>query len=315
MTTLMRWSLEKTMPLFEQPLLELIFSAQQIHRQHFDPQKVQMSTLLSIKTGRCSEDCRYCAQSVRYETGLQAESMLDLTQVLAKAKQAKATGSTRFCMGAAWRHPKTRDMPQLMEMVQAVKALGMETCMTLGMLDQQQAEMLAEAGLDYYNHNLDTSEAFYHQVITTHTYQERLNTLSHVREAGIKVCAGGILGLGESVRDRALLLMQLANLPEPPESIPINQLVRVKGTPLETAVPLETFDLIRMIAVARIMMPSSMIRLSAGREKLSETDQALCFMAGANSIFYGEKLLTTPNKEVEQDKALLEKLGLTIQVL
>ncbi|WON77995.1 biotin synthase BioB [Serratia sp. UGAL515B_01] len=307
------WTVELAQTLFDKPLLELLFEAQTVHRQHFDPQQVQISTLLSIKTGACPEDCKYCPQSSRYKTGVGSERLMQVEQVLESARKAKAAGSSRFCMGAAWKNPHERDMPYLQQMVQGVKAMGMETCMTLGLLDTEQAERLAEAGLDYYNHNLDTSPEFYSSIITTRSYQERLNTLDNVRNAGIKVCSGGILGLGETVRDRAGLLVQLANLPKPPESVPINMLVKVKGTPLANNDDVDPFDFIRTIAIARIMMPTSYVRLSAGREQMSEQTQAMCFMAGANSIFYGCKLLTTPNPEEDQDRQLFRKLGLNPQ--
>lgn len=304
------WTLKEAKSLFEQPFFDLLFQAQQIHRQHFDPQQVQVSTLLSIKTGACPEDCKYCAQSARYKTGLEKERLMEVEQVIDSAKKAKAAGSTRFCMGAAWKNPHERDMPYLEKMVQEVKALGMETCMTLGMIDGSQAQRLAEAGLDFYNHNLDTSPEFYASIVTTRTYQDRLDTLDRVRDAGIKVCSGGILGLGEAERDRAALLVQLANLSKPPESVPINMLARIKGTPFENNEELDHFDFIRTIAVARIMMPESYVRLSAGREGMSEQTQALCFMAGANSIFYGCKLLTTANPEENTDQKLFKKLGI-----
>ncbi|WP_156293705.1 biotin synthase BioB [Serratia oryzae] len=307
------WTTAQAQALFDKPLLELLFEAQTVHRQHFDPQQVQVSTLLSIKTGACPEDCKYCPQSSRYKTGLESERLMQVEQVLESARQAKAAGSTRFCMGAAWKNPHERDMPYLQQMVQGVKALGMETCMTLGTLEATQAERLAQAGLDYYNHNLDTSPEFYGNIITTRTYQERLDTLDKVREAGIKVCSGGIVGLGETVNDRAGLLVQLANLPKPPESVPINMLVKVKGTPLADNADVDPFDFIRTIAIARIMMPSSYVRLSAGREQMSEQTQAMCFMAGANSIFYGCKLLTTPNPDEDNDRQLFRKLGLNPQ--
>ncbi|ATA18783.1 biotin synthase [Gibbsiella quercinecans] len=307
------WTVGRAQALFEKPLLELLFEAQTVHRQHFDPRQVQVSTLLSIKTGACPEDCKYCPQSSRYKTGLEAERLMQVEQVLVSARKAKAAGSTRFCMGAAWKNPHERDMPYLQQMVQGVKAMGLETCMTLGTLNNDQAERLAEAGLDYYNHNLDTSPEFYGNIITTRSYQERLDTLEKVREAGIKVCSGGIVGLGETVRDRAGLLVQLANLPKPPESVPINMLVKVKGTPLADNEDVDPFDFIRTIAVARIMMPSSYVRLSAGREQMNEQTQAMCFMAGANSIFYGCKLLTTPNPEEDKDLQLFRKLGLNPQ--
>ncbi|EPF18520.1 biotin synthase [Cedecea davisae DSM 4568] len=299
--------------LFQKPLLDLLFEAQQIHRQHFDSRQVQVSTLLSIKTGACPEDCKYCPQSSRYKTGLEAERLMEVEQVLESARKARNAGSTRFCMGAAWKNPHERDMPYLEQMVQGVRAMGLETCMTLGTLTEGQAQRLASAGLDYYNHNLDTSPEFYGNIITTRTYQERLDTLGKVRDAGIKVCSGGIVGLGETVTDRAGLLLQLANLPTPPESVPINMLVKVKGTPLADNEDVDAFDFIRTIAVARIMMPQSYVRLSAGREQMSEQTQAMCFMAGANSIFYGCKLLTTPNPEEDKDLQLFRKLGLNPQ--
>lgn len=305
-----RWSRAQVQSLFDQPFLELMFQAQQIHRQHFDPRSVQVSTLLSIKTGACPEDCKYCPQSSRYKTGLAAERLMEVEEVLASARKAKAAGSGRFCMGAAWKNPHARDMPYLEAMVRGVKALGLETCMTLGTLSDDQAKTLAEAGLDFYNHNLDTSPEFYGEIITTRSYQERLDTLAKVRGAGIKVCSGGIIGLGESINDRIGLLMQLANLPVPPESVPINMLVKVKGTPLADNDDVEPFDFIRTIAIARILMPTSYVRLSAGREQMSEQTQAMCFMAGANSIFYGCKLLTTTNPEEDSDVQLFRKLGL-----
>ncbi|MFJ3457120.1 biotin synthase BioB [Scandinavium goeteborgense] len=305
-----RWTMSQVTELFNKPLLELLFDAQIIHRQHFDPRQVQVSTLLSIKTGACPEDCKYCPQSARYKTGLEAERLMEVEEVLTSARKAKNAGSTRFCMGAAWKNPHERDMPYLEQMVKGVKELGLETCMTLGTLSDTQAQRLGEAGLDYYNHNLDTSPEFYGNIITTRTYQERLDTLGKVREAGIKVCSGGIVGLGETVTDRAGLLLQLANLPTPPESVPINMLVKVKGTPMENNEDVDAFDFIRTIAVARIMMPTSHVRLSAGREKMNEQTQAMCFMAGANSIFYGCKLLTTPNPEEDKDLQLFRKLGM-----
>jgi len=308
-----RWTMSQVTELFEKPLLELLFEAQQVHRQHFDPRQVQVSTLLSIKTGACPEDCKYCPQSARYKTGLEAERLMEVEQVLDSARKAKMAGSTRFCMGAAWKNPQDRDMPYLEQMVEGVKALGLEACMTLGTLSENQAQRLASAGLDYYNHNLDTSPEFYGNIITTRTYQERLDTLDKVRDAGIKVCSGGIVGLGETVKDRAGLLLQLANLPTPPESVPINMLVKVKGTPLAENDDVDAFDFIRTIAVARIMMPTSHVRLSAGREQMNEQTQAMCFMAGANSIFYGCKLLTTPNPEEDKDLQLFRKLGLNPQ--
>lgn len=308
-----RWTLSQVTDLFAKPLLELLFEAQTVHRQHFDPRQVQVSTLLSIKTGACPEDCKYCPQSARYKTGLESERLMEVEQVLESARKAKQAGSTRFCMGAAWKNPQERDMPYLEQMVQGVKEMGMEACMTLGSLSDSQARRLASAGLDYYNHNLDTSPEFYGNIITTRSYQERLDTLEKVRDAGIKVCSGGIVGLGESVNDRAGLLLQLANLPVAPESVPINMLVKVKGTPLADNDDVDPFDFIRTIAIARIMMPTSYVRLSAGREQMSEQTQAMCFMAGANSIFYGCKLLTTPNPDEDKDLILFRKLGLNPQ--
>ncbi|NKI19525.1 biotin synthase BioB [Spongiibacter sp. KMU-166] len=304
------WNLQEVQALFELPFNDLLFQAQTVHRQNFDPNTVQVSTLLSIKTGACPEDCKYCPQSNRYDTGLEKEKLMEVEKVLEEARAAKAQGSTRFCMGAAWRSPKKKDMPYVTAMVKGVKAMGLETCMTLGMLTDQQAAELAEAGLDYYNHNLDTSPEFYGEIITTRSYQDRLTTLGHVRDAGIKVCAGGIVGMGESVKDRAGLLVQLANLPVHPESVPINMLVRVEGTPLAENEDLDPFDFIRTIAVARILMPQSHVRLSAGREQMNEQMHALAYFAGANSIFYGEKLLTTPNPEANKDLQLFARLGI-----
>lgn len=304
------WTLAQVNTLFALPFSDLLFRAQTIHRHFFDPNQVQISTLLSIKTGACPEDCKYCPQSARYDTGVDSERLMEVEHVIEEAKKAKQNGSTRFCMGAAWKNPKERDMPYLLKMVQGVKALGMETCMTLGMLDAQQAQELAHAGLDYYNHNLDTSRDYYEQIITTRTYDDRLNTLANVRHAGLKVCSGGIMGLGETPADRSGLLMQLANLPTHPQSVPINMLVKVKGTPLEETEDLDPLVFIRCIAVARIMMPKSHVRLSAGRESMNESTQALCFLAGANSIFYGCKLLTTPNPQENKDLQLLHKLGI-----
>ncbi len=292
------------------PFNDLLFTAQQIHRLYFDPNEVQVSTLLSIKTGACPEDCKYCPQSTRYDTGLEVEQLMEVEKVLAEARAAKATGSTRFCMGAAWRSPKDRDMPVVLAMVNGVKELGLETCMTLGMLKPHQAIALSEAGLDYYNHNLDTSPEYYGDIITTRTYQDRLDTLHHVREAGINVCSGGIVGMGESLDDRVGLLQQLANMPEHPQSVPINRLVRVEGTPLADQNDFDSFDFIRTIAVARILMPQSYVRLSAGRETMNEEMHALVYFAGANSIFYGEKLLTTPNPAANKDLELFNRLGI-----
>ncbi len=304
------WTVAEVEALFALPFNDLLFQAQTVHRQHFNPNEVQVSTLLSIKTGACPEDCKYCPQSARYNTGLEKETLLEVEKVLQRAKEAKDAGSSRFCMGAAWRNPRDRDMPYIIRMIQEVKNLGMETCMTLGMLTEEQAKQLADAGLDYYNHNLDTSPEFYNAIITTRTYQDRLETLQHVRDAGMKICSGGIVGMGEQVQDRAGLLVQLANLPVQPESVPINMLVKVKGTPLENQEELDPFDFIRTIAVARILMPKSHVRLSAGREKMNDQMQALCFMAGANSIFYGCKLLTTPNADANEDMQLFARLGL-----
>lgn len=304
------WTRDEVQALFKQPFNDLLFEAQVVHRQHFNPNEVQLSTLLSIKTGACPEDCKYCPQSARYDTGLEKEKLMAVEQVIEEAKAAKATGATRFCMGAAWRSPKDKDLPYVAEMVSQVKALGMETCMTLGMLKEEQAKMLADAGLDYYNHNLDTSPEYYGEIITTRTYEDRLNTLGNVRKAGMKVCAGGIVGMGEGEKDRAGLLMQLANLPQQPESVPINMLVKVAGTPLDQQEELDPFEFIRTIAVARIMMPKSHVRLSAGREEMNDQMQALAFMAGANSIFYCEKLLTTPNPKTNRDMELLDRLGI-----
>ncbi len=304
------WSAAEIQALFELPFNDLLFRAQLVHRANFDPNRVQMSVLLSIKTGACPEDCKYCPQSGHYNTGLEKEKLVQIEQVIADAKAARAKGATRFCMGAAWRSPSAKDMPYVVDMLKEVKQLGMETCMTLGMLDEQQSKQLADAGLDYYNHNLDTSPEFYGEIITTRTYQDRLETLANVRDAGMKVCCGGIVGMGEALRDRIGLLKELANLPHHPESVPINMLVKVKGTPLESVDDLEPFDFIRTIAVARILMPQSHVRLSAGRESLNEQMQALCFFAGSNSIFYGEKLLTTANPEAENDMKLFAKLGI-----
>lgn len=305
------WSTIEIEQLFNLAFNDLLFHAQQVHRSHFDPNQVQVSTLLSIKTGRCPEDCGYCPQSVRYDTEVENEALLPLEEVLEQAQAAKAKGSSRFCMGAAWRSPKDRDLDQVVEMVKQVKALGLETCLTLGMLNEAQTQRLKQAGLDYYNHNLDTSPEFYGDIITTRTYQDRLDTLQHVRDAGMHVCCGGILGMGESRQDRIGLMQQLANQSQHPESVPVNMLVKVEGTPLENAEDLDPIEFVRSIAVARILMPASHVRLSAGRETMSDEMQALCFLAGANSIFYGEKLLTTPNPAADQDRLLFERLGLT----
>lgn len=304
------WTVTEVNALFNLPFNDLMFEAQRVHRQHFDPNQVQVSTLLSIKTGACPEDCKYCPQSARYDTGLEKERLMEIEKVIQRAREAKQTGSTRFCMGAAWRNPKDRDMPYVIEMVKEVKKLGLETCMTLGMLSRDQALALKQAGLDYYNHNLDTSPEFYGDIITTRTYQDRLQTLDNVRAAGMNVCSGGIVGMGESASDRSGLLVQLANLDHHPESVPINMLVKVQGTPLDKVEDLEPFEFVRTIAVARIMMPKSYVRLSAGREAMNEQMQAMCFMAGANSIFYGCKLLTTSNPETHEDVMLFRKLGI-----
>jgi biotin synthase len=305
-----RWSVEAIEALFALPFNDLIFKAQQVHREHFDANTVQLSTLLSIKTGGCPEDCGYCPQSAKYNTGVEAEKLMPIDDVLKAAQAAKDKGATRFCMGAAWRSPKDHQVEAVGEMVAAVKAMGLETCVTLGMLKEHQAKQLQEAGLDYYNHNLDTSPDFYGDIISTRTYQDRLDTLDRVRDAGIKVCCGGIVGLGETVTQRAGLIAQLANMAEPPESVPINNLVKVEGTPLANNEEIDPLDFVRTIAVARITMPTSFVRLSAGRESMNESTQALCFLAGANSIFYGEKLLVTDNPELERDTQLFEKLGL-----
>ncbi len=304
------WARDEVVALFDQPFNDLLFQAQEVHRRHFDANQVQKSRLLSIKTGGCPEDCKYCPQSVHYDTGLDAEKLMQIDAVIAQARAAKAGGASRFCMGAAWRSPKDRDLDAIVEMVQQVKALGLETCMTLGMLSRAQADRLAEAGLDYYNHNIDTSEEFYGEVITTRTYRDRLDTLGHVRDSGMNVCSGGIVGMGEGRSDRAGMLTTLANMPAHPESVPINMLVQVEGTPLTGTAALDILEFVRTIAVARIMMPESFVRLSAGREQMTDEAQALCFLAGANSIFCGEKLLTTGNPEVDQDEALFRRLGI-----
>jgi biotin synthase len=302
------WSVAEVEALFALPFADLMHRAQSTHRAHHDPNAVQISTLLSIKTGACPEDCAYCPQSVRYDTGLERETLLPLDEVIASARAAREAGATRFCMGAAYRSPKAKDIAAIATMIREVRGLGMETCATLGMLTPAQAHELRAAGLDYYNHNLDTSEEFYGEIITTRTYQDRLDTLAAVREAGLNVCCGGIVGMGEAVRDRAAMLATLANLPQHPESVPINQLVRVPGTPLEGAAPVDPFDFVRTIAVARIVMPRAFVRLSAGRTEMSDELQALCFLAGANSIFYGEKLLTTGNPDTVRDRALFARL-------
>ncbi|HRP22670.1 biotin synthase BioB [Thauera sp.] len=308
-----RWSVEAVEALFALPFMDLVFRAQQVHREHFDPCEVQLSTLLSIKTGGCAEDCGYCSQSAHFDTEVKAEKLMAVDEVIAAARAAKAQGASRFCMGAAWRSPKARDMERVTTMVREVKALGMETCMTLGMLDQGQAQSLKEAGLDYYNHNLDTAPEYYGKVIGTRTYQDRLDTLDNVRSAGINVCSGGIVGMGETRSHRAGLIAQLAKLEPCPESVPINNLVPIPGTPLAGVDPIDPFEFVRTIAVARITMPTSYVRLSAGREQMDEALQALCFMAGANSIFYGDHLLTTPNPQTGRDRSLLERLDMRIQ--
>ncbi len=307
------WTLAEVQALFTLPFTDLIVRAQRVHRAHHTPNTVQMSTLLSIKTGACPEDCAYCPQSVRYDTGLVPEALMEVAAVRECASRAKAAGATRFCMGAAYRSPKARDLKVIVEMIRAVRQCGLESCATLGMLTPEQAAELKAAGLDYYNHNLDTSAEFYGEIITTRTYQDRLDTLDAVRAAGLKVCCGGIVGMGESLWDRAQLLRTLANLAEHPESVPINRLVRVSGTPLAEQPDVDPFDFVRAIAVARVLMPRSHVRLSAGREDMSDELQALCFLAGANSIFYGEKLLTTGNPDVERDRRLFARLGLTAE--
>lgn len=307
------WSRAEIEALYQQPLMDLIFQAQQVHRQYFDANTVQVSTLLSIKTGKCPEDCKYCSQSAHYDSKLEAEKRIAVEKVIQEAKEALASGSSRFCMGAAWRNPHERDMPYVLDMVREVKALGLETCMTLGMLNASQAERLKDAGLDYYNHNLDTSREYYSHIISTRSFDDRLDTLDHVRQAGLKVCSGGIVGLGESRNDRIGLLFELSTLPIHPESVPINMLVPIEGTPMADVEKLDVIEWIRTIAVARILMPKSYIRLSAGRESLTNSDQALAFMAGANSIFSGEKLLTTPNTAKGRDQQLFEKLGLVAE--
>jgi biotin synthase len=304
------WELDEIQALFAAPLMDLLYQAHSVHRRGFDPNAVQVSTLLSIKTGTCPEDCGYCPQSAHHDARLEAEPLMDPTTVAAAARRARAGGATRFCMGAAWRQPNTRDFPRVLEIVRAVRAQGLETCMTLGMLTAEQADALAAAGLDYYNHNLDTSPRYYPEIVSTRTYADRLDTLAHVRAAGINVCCGGILGMGEGRSDRVGLLHQLATLPRHPESVPINQLVRVEGTPLADTPSLDPIEFVRTVAVARILMPRSVIRLSAGRTQMSDELQALCFFAGANSIFYGARLLTTANPEADSDRRLFERLGL-----
>jgi biotin synthase len=308
------WSLEEARDIFSAPFADLLFHAQRVHRDHFVPNRVQVSTLLSVKTGACPEDCKYCPQSVRYDTGIEREELMQLEQVVDAARAAKANGATRFCMGAAYRSPKPKQLDQIKRMVREVRALGLETCATAGMLTPGQAHELKDAGLDYYNHNLDTSREYYGEVITTRTYDDRLETLQAVRDAGIKVCCGGILGMGESEPDRIALLHTLATLPQHPESVPINQLVQVPGTPLHGLAKLDPLDLVRAIATARLLMPRSYVRLSAGRTEMDDATQALCFLAGANSIFYGDRLLTTPNPGRSHDEQLFERLGIETEV-
>lgn len=304
-----KWTLTQTAKIFNQPISELFYQAQSVHRQHFDPRQIQISTLISVKTGQCPENCSYCPQSVHYKTGLKKEPLMELDRVIEAAKAAKASGSTRFCMGAAWRGPTDKNLPQICEMVREVKKLGLETCVTLGLLKDKHAVALKEAGLDFYNHNIDTSPEYYKCIITTRTFEQRIETLQHVRNSNIKVCCGGILGMGETTDDRLKMLLVLANLDTPPESVPINQLIKVPGTPLEDVEDIDPFEFVRTVATARIMMPKSYIRLSAGRENMSEELQALCFLVGVNSIFYGEKLLTTNNVAPQKDDLLLDKLG------
>jgi len=312
MTSILRhdWQIHQIEALFKQPFNDLLFQAHGVHRQHFDANAVQVSTLLSIKTGACPEDCKYCSQSGHYNTELEKEKLLEVAKVLEEAQRARDSGASRFCMGAAWKHPSQKDFPFVLEMVKGVRALGLETCMTLGKLSREQTAALAQAGLDYYNHNIDTSREYYDKIITTRSFDDRLDTLAHVRDAGIKVCSGGIVGMGEGFRDRVGFLRELANLPVHPESVPINNLVKIKGTPLAEVEDLDPFDFIRTIAVARILMPHSHVRLSAGREQMNDQMQALCFFAGANSIFYGDRLLTTANPDTNHDMQLFARLGI-----
>ena len=309
------WPVDQVEALFELPFNDLLFKAQQIHREHFNPNELQLSSLLSIKTGACPEDCKYCPQSARYHTDLKVEQLMRVEKIVAAAKQAKDNGAARFCMGGAWRSPKDKDLDVVVEAVKQVKTLGLETCATLGMLTEQQAQSLKSAGLDYYNHNLDTSEQYYKEIITTRSYQDRLDTLEHVRQAGMHVCSGGIVGMGETRRDRAGLLANLANLPVPPQSVPINNLIKVSGTPLDNVEAIDDFEFIRTIAVARITMPKSYVRLSAGREEMNDQMQALCFLAGANSVFYGDQLLTTSNASAQHDRDLMANLGIQAEEL
>jgi len=311
----LRWPEEEVEALFNLPFNDLLFQAQQVHREHFNANELQLSSLLSIKTGACPEDCKYCPQSARYDTGLEVERLMRVDAIVNAAKKAKDNGASRFCMGAAWRSPKDKDLSVVEEAVKQVSALGLETCATLGMLSGEQAASLKNAGLDYYNHNLDTSEDYYKEIITTRTYQDRLDTLEHVRSAGMNVCSGGIVGMGETRTDRAGLIASLANLPVPPQSVPINNLIQVSGTPMDNVEPIDEFEFIRTIAVARITMPTSYVRLSAGREAMNDQMQALCFMAGANSVFYGDELLTTSNASVDHDRKLMNKLGIKPQSL
>jgi len=308
-----RWTVDEARALHDLPFNDLLFRAQTVHRQNFDPNRVQLSRLLSVKTGGCPEDCGYCSQSIHHQTGLKASKLMEVERVIAEAKAARDAGATRYCMGAAWRSPKDRDMEAVVAMIQGVKALGMETCVTLGMLDQHQAHQLKEAGLDYYNHNIDTSQRYYSKIISTRTFADRLETLAHVRDSGIKVCCGGIVGMGEEAIDRIDMLVTLANLPEHPESVPINMLIPIEGTPLAQAAPIEPIEFVRIIALARIMMPTSHVRLSAGRTAMSDELQALCFFAGANSIFVGDTLLTAENPGDDKDSALFRRLGIEPQ--
>lgn len=310
-----KWDFKEVESLYEMPFLALLFKAQTIHRENFKPDEVQLATLLSIKTGTCPEDCAYCPQSAHYDTGVEKETILNVEEVTKQAQLAKENGATRFCMGAAWRSPPKKDFPKVLELIKAVKNLGMEACVTLGMLDDQQAQQLKEAGLDYYNHNLDTSPEYYKKIISTRNYQDRLDTLENVRNAGIHVCCGGIMGMGESRRDRINFLLELVNLPTPPKSVPINRLIPIKGTPLEKSSQLDNFEFVRTVAIARILMPTSFVRLSAGRKDMSEEMQALCFMAGANSIHFGDTLLTTANPSANEDLNLLKKLGIDTYTL
>ena len=305
-----KWLVAEVEALYDLPLMDLIYRAQQVHREHFNANEIQRSTLISVKTGGCSEDCGYCSQSARNDTELEREKLMPVADVVAAAQAAKDKGASRFCMGAAWRGPKEKDLEPVLEMIREVKALGLQTCVTLGMLRDGQAEKLADAGLDYYNHNLDTAAEFYAQVITTHTQQDRIDTIGEVRKAGMKVCSGGIIGMGESRRNRAALIVQLANMTPAPESVPINNLVAIPGTPMAESRGVDNFEFVRTIAAARITMPTSFVRLSAGREAMSDEMQTLCFLAGANSMFYGDKLLTTDNADIDRDNALFAKLGL-----